>query len=196
MALKERTCKSCHDKYMPIKPAQPRCVKCTYDWEIEKKVKKAMASVKKKRTEVKQQVIAKAKADKDRIKTRSQWAADAQVWVNKFIRLRDNGKPCVSCEKIMNEGGYVGAGGVHAGHYRSRGACPELRFHELNIHAQCAQCNNENSGNITQYRKMLILKIGLDKVDWLEGPHKPAKYTIDDLKEIIATYKRKCKELT
>lgn len=189
MALKERTCKSCHDKYMPIKPAQPRCVKCTYDWEIEKKVKKAMASVKKKRTEVKQQVIAKRKSDKDRIKTRSQWVKDAQTWFNKFIRLRDESEPCISCQN-HHQGQY------HAGHYKSVGSSPELRFNELNNHKQCAPCNNHLSGNIDNYRPNLILKIGQDKFDWLNGYHEPAKYTIDDLKEIIATYKGKCKELT
>ena len=181
---------------MPLKAAQPRCVKCTYDWEIEKKVKKAMAGVKKKRAAVKKECTAKLKADKESIKTRSQWAADAQFWVNKFIRLRDSSNYCISCEKVMNEGGYIGAGGVHAGHYRSRGACPELRFNELNIHAQCAQCNNERSGNIAEYRIRLIKKIGLDKVEWLEGPHEPAKYTIDDLKELIIKYKAKCKDLS
>lgn len=132
---------------------------------------------------------------KERIKTRSQWMNEAQVWVNRFIRLRDKGLPCISCGRVMNEGGYVGAGGIHAGHYRSRGACPELRFHEDNIHAQCAQCNNENSGNQIMYRKGLIKKIGIEKVEWIEGPHDPKKYTIDELKELIATYKAKVKAL-
>ncbi len=54
----------------------------------------------------------------------------------------------------------------------------------------------ERSGNIAEYRIRLIKKIGLDKVEWLEGPHEPAKYTIDDLKELIVKYKAKCKELS
>ena len=33
------------------------------------------------------------------------------------------------------------------------------------------------------------------KVEWLEGPHEPKKYTIDDLKAIKAEYIRKRKEI-
>lgn len=33
------------------------------------------------------------------------------------------------------------------------------------------------------------------KIVEIEGPHEPKKYTIDDLKDLIAKYKLKCKEL-
>ena len=45
------------------------------------------------------------------------------------------------------------------------------------------------------YRVNLIKKIGLEWVEWLEGPHDPIKYTIDDLKNIKLTYRAKLKEL-
>lgn len=45
------------------------------------------------------------------------------------------------------------------------------------------------------YRVNLINRIGLERVESLEGPHDPAKYTIDDLKAIKATYKAKLREL-
>ena len=51
------------------------------------------------------------------------------------------------------------------------------------------------SGNIGPYRIALIAKIGQERVDWLEGPHEPAKYTIDDLKAIHAKYKQLNKEI-
>jgi len=41
----------------------------------------------------------------------------------------------------------------------------------------------------------LIEKIGLERVEWLEGPHEPKKYTIDELKGIRDLYRRKLKEL-
>ena len=84
---------------------------------------------------------------------------------------------------------------MNAGHYRSVGSCPELRYEELNCHLQCEHCNSYKSGNIEHYRPSIINKIGIDKVEWIEGPHLPKKYTIDDLKEIIAAYKARCKEL-
>lgn len=112
----------------------------------------------------------------------------AQASFNAYIRGRDNNLSCISC-------GRHHTGQYHAGHYRSRGAHPELRFEELNCHKQCAPCNNHLSGNISNYRPALIEKIGLDKLEWLEGPHEIIKYTCEDLKEIELKYKCKLKEL-
>jgi len=70
-----------------------------------------------------------------------------------------------------------------------------MRYMEANIHKQCAPCNNHLSGNIVLYRIGLIAKIGLDAVEKLEGPHAPQKYTVDQLREIKATYTAKAKEL-
>lgn len=125
---------------------------------------------------------------RERLKRLSDFAAEAQVAFNAFIRARDRGQPCISCGK--NTGCKM-----NAGHYLSRGARPELRYNEDNTHLQCEKCNVWLSGNIGEYRKNLILKIGQERVDWLEGPHEPAKYTKDDLKEIKAMYKTKLKEL-
>ena len=114
---------------------------------------------------------------------------------NKFIRLRDRGKVCISCDHTGTAGGYIGSGGIHAGHYRSVGAMPSLRYNSLNIHAQCAQCNNIKSGNAIEFRIGLIKKIGLDKVEWLEGPHEPKRYTIENLKTLQKWFKRKTKRM-
>jgi hypothetical protein len=84
---------------------------------------------------------------------------------------------------------------MHAGHYMSVGARPELRFDENNVNAQCAPCNNHLSGNIVLYRKGLIAKIGLEAVEALEGPHEPKHYTVDDLKQIKADYTAMAKAL-
>ena len=129
------------------------------------------------------------KERKEKLKSRAEWLRDAQAVFNKFIRLRDKGQPCISCGRY-HEGQW------HAGHYRSVGACPELRFCELNVHKQCAPCNDHKSGNIIEYRINLVNKIGADKVAWLERQdHEPKKYTIEDCKAIIKHYKAKIKEL-
>jgi hypothetical protein len=125
---------------------------------------------------------------KEALRPRSWYLKEAQAWFNKFIRLRDAGDACISCGR--NSGAKM-----NAGHYKSVGSTPELRYEEDNCHLQCEHCNSYKSGNIEHYRPNLILKIGLDRVEWLEGPHEAKKYTIDDLKEIIAKYKAKCKEL-
>lgn len=125
---------------------------------------------------------------KSEVKPRSWYLKEAQKWFNKFIRLRDANEPCISCGRHHN-------GQYHAGHYRSVGSSPELRFNEMNCQKQCAPCNSYLSGNIINYRPRLIDKIGVDAVNWLEGPHEPSKFTIDDLKDLIKKYKQKCSEL-
>jgi hypothetical protein len=128
-------------------------------------------------------------SEKERLKSRREWLKDAQTVVNAYIRLiRDKGKPCISCGRHHK-------GQMHAGHYLSVGAHPELRFCEINIHAQCSPCNNHLSGNIVNYRKGLIAKIGIEQVEWLEGHHDPKKYTIPELQEIIQIYKEKAKSV-
>lgn len=82
-----------------------------------------------------------------------------------------------------------------AGHYRSVGACPELRFEPLNIHRQCVKCNRNLSGNAVEYRIRLVQRIGAETVAWLEGPHEPRKYTVDEIKTIKAEYRAKTREL-
>lgn len=123
-----------------------------------------------------------------RLKSRAEWMRDAQRAFNAFIRERDHRLPCVSCGRFHQ-------GQWHAGHYRSVGAAPELRFEPLNVHKQCAPCNNHKSGNVIEYRINLVARIGADRVEWLEGPHAPKKYTIDELKEIKRFYSAEVRRL-
>ncbi len=128
------------------------------------------------------------KEQKEKIKTKSDHAKEAQKEFNRYIRIRDKDLPCISCGR-HHQGQY------HAGHYRTVGAHPELRFNELNCHKQCSVCNNHKSGNIVEYRINLIQRIGKDALTWLEGPHEPQKYTIEQLKEIKIKYRKKANEL-
>ena len=127
-------------------------------------------------------------ARKKAAKSKGDWAKEAQREFNRFIRLRDEPDVCISC-------GRHHAGQYHAGHYKTVGANPELRFNELNCHKQCAPCNNHLSGNIVNYRVRLIDKIGQDDVGFIEGPHKPKNYIIKDLERIKLKYKVKADEL-
>lgn len=144
------------------------------------------------------QAIAKAKREKiekaqdrqkrESLKSRAQWAREAQSAVNAYARLRDDLKPCISCGRHHQ-------GQWHAGHYLSRGAHPELSLDERNIHKQCQPCNVHLSGNQIEYRKGLIARYGVEYVEWLEGPHATKKYTIEEYKAIKAEYVKKTKEL-
>ena len=45
------------------------------------------------------------------------------------------------------------------------------------------------------YRIALVKRIGAEAVDWLEGPHEPKKYTVEELKAMTADYRAKTREL-
>ena len=132
----------------------------------------------------------KKKVLKENIKTRSDHLKEAQVEFNRYIRLRDKDEPCISCQKPLR------VNNIDAGHYRSVGGCPELRFNEMNCNNQCIHCNRYLSANLINYRINLIKKIGVENVEFLEGNHEPLKLTVNEIKAIKEKYKNKCKKLT
>ena len=144
--------------------------------------------VKKERDKKAKQGRKEKKKAKEALLTHKDYLRLFQTVFNSYIRLRDKDLPCVSCGK-NNEKQF------HAGHYRSVGSCPELRFNELNIWRQCATCNTYLHGNLIEYRKELINRIGVDKVEWLEGNHPSSKMLIPEIKEKIKEYKAKINSL-
>ena len=128
------------------------------------------------------------KAKREALKPRSKWLQEAQAAFNAFVRLRDAGLPCISCGRFHN-------GSWDAGHYRSSGSCPELRFDEANCHRQCVPCNQHLHGNLSPYRAHPIARVGLAVVERLEGPNPPRRYTADDLREIRDRYRAKARAL-
>lgn len=176
--MKPKRCKACGAEFIP---RASFAVACSYPCSIQ--------HVRNKEAKKAQREAAKAKREgRIRLMNKRDWIKRAQAAVNAYVRSRDAHLPCVSCGRFHD-------GQWHAGHYRTTKAAPELRFNPLNIWKQCAPCNNHLSGNITPYRAELIKRIGLEKVEWLEGPHPPAKYTIEELQEIEQTYKSKLRYL-
>lgn len=180
---KPKTCinEKCQALFSPQRLGQkvcsPACGLATKDVNADK-ARKALADVGRK----------ELRAAKERIKPKGQYMREAQAAINEWVRLRDAALPCVSCGR-HHEGQY------HAGHYRTVGSNPALRFEPLNIHKQCAPCNNHKSGDIVNYRIELVKRIGAELVEWLEGPHEPKRYTIEDLKAITAEYRLKLRQL-
>lgn len=135
------------------------------------------------------------KVRKEKLKSRADHLREAQAAVNEYVRLRDAHLPCISCDSMPNDNDLMTGSRWDAGHYRSVGACPELRFQPLNIHRQCVKCNRNLSGNAVEYRIRLVQRIGAEVVAWLEGPHEPRKYTVEEIKTIKAEYRAKTREL-
>jgi hypothetical protein len=136
------------------------------------------------------------KTDKVRklaLKRRGDWMREAQASFNAFIRMRDKlaGYACVSSGKPLDWSGNA----VDAGHFRSVGSAPHLRFNEDNVHAQSKQENRYASGNAVDYRIGLIARIGLVRVEALEADQTPRKYSIEELQAIKAHYRAKLKQL-
>lgn len=125
---------------------------------------------------------------KERVKSRSEHAREAQAAFNAWVRERDADQPCISCGR-HHQGKY------DAGHFRSVGSNPALRFEPLNCHKQCVPCNRHKSGNAIEYRIGLVAKIGAEKVAWLEGPHAAKHYSIEELQAIKAKYRALVRDL-
>jgi hypothetical protein len=133
----------------------------------------------------------KHRADKVKLKTAGEYIKEAQTSINAFIRIRDYGKPCISCGSTSSDSDLLTGSRVDAGHYRSRGAAGHLRFNTYNIHSQCVKCNRYNSGNAVDYRINLIDKIGIDKVERLESDNQPRKFDIEYLKRVKAIFNKR-----
>ena len=143
-----------------------------------------------------QQFVKKVRAKetrekKEKLRTRSEWLRLAQKAFNEYIRVRDRGKPCISCG--ATQGATVLGGAFDAGHYRSVGSAPHLRFHTWNCALQCVRCNRYHGGSPHEYRKGLIDRRGLEIVEALEQDDRPRHYTIHDLQRIIKLCKRRTK---
>lgn len=175
---KPRPCPVCSNGFVPFKPMQnvcgPRCAV--------KKVRQDKAEER-----------ARVKTRKEALKTRGDWMKDAQQAFNEFIRERDRqaGHACISSGRPLDWSGNQ----VDAGHYRSTGAAPHLRFNEDNCHAQSKHDNQFLSGNAVDYRIRLIERIGLARVEALEADSEVRKFTVDQLREIRDTYRAKANEL-
>lgn len=72
---------------------------------------------------------------------------------HKYIRLRDKGKPCISCGQPWHKD-------FQAGHLYKSELFSTIRFNELNINGQCRKCNLMREGNESEYMLRLPKRIG------------------------------------
>lgn len=149
----------------------------------EPKARKALADIERKDIKVR----------KEKLKSRGDHMREAQQAFNAYIRARDQaaGRACISSGKALDWSGNA----VDAGHYRSVGSAPHLRFDERNCHAQSKQDNRFLSGNAVDYRIGLIARIGQEAVDALEADQSVRKYSVEQIKGIKAYYRAKTREL-
>jgi hypothetical protein len=183
---KPRKCRVCKTVFQPVRCLQSVCsAECALEQAKAKRAKnnRLQAAVERKAV----------KLQREKLKTRGDYLKEAQQAFNQYIRLRDQlaGHPCISSGRPLD----WSSNAVDAGHWRSTGSAPHLRFDERNCHAQSKHDNRYLAGNAVDYRIGLIARIGLAEVEALEADQTPRKWTIEQLKEIRDTYRCKLKVL-
>lgn len=191
-----RTCKVCKEKFTATFANVWWCCPehgAIYALELRSKQK-----VKETAKRIREQKEAEKEGRKRRaerriaLKTKSQWRVEAQAAFNKYVRLRDEGLPCISCGRLPEQ---KYGGSMDCGHYRSRGAASHLAFNLHNTAGQCVFCNRNMSGAQKAFELGLIDRIGADKVEVLNNDNSNRKFDIPYLQRIKSIFTRKARAL-
>ena len=177
--MKPKKCKICSELFTPYNSLSMVCSKkCEIDYKTALALKN-LDKIKKQEKKESKQRIAKMKAD---LLTKQDYMKILQGLVNKYVGLSD-AYFCISCLSQIK-------GKRDSGHFFSVGNYPSVRFDLDNIHSQCIRCNQYNGGNLLEYRKYLIQKIGEDKFNDLDRKaHQNRQFTLGEIKEMIEEYK-------
>lgn len=188
--------KDCRQWFRPVRDGQ---VVCSYECasavgkeQTAKKRADAQREEKKRREEEEKEGRQRRRARRIALKTKSEWRADAQDAFNRYVRLRDEGKPCISCGRTPEQ--KLG-GSMDCGHYRTRGAAAHLAFNLHNTAAQCVYCNRDRAGAQKAFEQGLIQRIGYEKVDALNNNNCIRKFDIPYFQRIKSIFTRKARAL-
>ena len=172
MKPKTRKCKYCLERYTPRHSSLEPCVK--YECRL-KHLDANTAKINR----------ANKATAKEKIKSYSQRLGEAKKVFQKWVRVRDKGLPCISCNAKVSS---VWDGG----HYKKAELYSGVIFNEFNTNIQCGKCNRYLGGNELNYRVGLIAKIGEQAVIELEQlaeATRTKKYTSQELEDIKTKYK-------
>jgi hypothetical protein len=179
MTTRARTCKArgCRVRFTPRNSLQQACsLDCAMSVSRERAAKaEKRAAMQRRRQQA---------DDRERVKTRRQLMSEATAAVHRLVRELDEGWPCITCDRLVVDDDLITGSRWHAGHYRSRGSAPELRFDARNIHRQCAACNRPGGHTAAEYRDGLLRRYGIAMVEWLDGPHPVLRLSADDLRRV------------
>lgn len=183
---KPRPCPICRNSYVPFQPMQavcsPRCAM--------KKVR--LAKVEERLSEKAER--AETKRRKEAIKPRAKWLAECQAIVNRYVRILalSRGQGCFTCGAMPQQ---KFGGTYDAGHFRSVGSAPQLRYWIPQIKIQCIPCNRHKGGMALSFRKALVEDHGDEWVDRLESMNHSAKFDVDYLRRFKSVMGKKLRRL-
>jgi hypothetical protein len=180
---RQRKCAICRELFAPRsmthKACKPECA--------EEVAKQVAAKQRVKAEKVERAEVRRLKEEQKGIKYHLK---KTEALVNLFVRLRDKLDGCISCHMPSHYDGIW-----HASHFKSVGSNSALRFNTWNIHKACEQCNRFKAGNIAEYEKRLVLKIGAVRVEWLKNHERVRKFDVEWLMRLAAIMRRKIKRL-
>lgn len=181
---KPAKCRICACEYTKARPLQTVCSPTCALTLARNVTDKALATAKAEDRKATREKL-------DAMRTKPQLVKLAQQAFNGFIRARDAAQDCISCGKPPS----TQANSTDAGHYRSVGSAPHMRFVEDNCHGQCKHCNQHLAGNHVSYRQGLIARIGLARVEQIEADTTTRKYTREGLIELARHYRAEARRL-
>ena len=146
--IKKKKCKVCDDLFMPFNSLQQVCSTICAIKFIE---------IKKKNDAERVDGWIKEKKEQDTLQSH---LLHTRTLVHKMVRLRDYGKPCISCGRSWLDS-------FQAGHYHKAELYKSIRFDFFNINGQCKMCNNHLEGNMDAYKLRLPYIIGIKQFDAL-----------------------------
>lgn len=180
---KRKTCKACKEKFTTTRPMQCACsIECAQQIA---QVERAKAE---KREAAKERAATRER--RAELKPRSKWLAEAQASVNRYCRLRDQarGLGCFTCGA---KPAAAFGGTLDAGHFRSVGSAPHLRYFTSQIKTQCIPCNRHKGGMALEFRRQLVAERGAEWVDDLEAMQGTAKFTVEFLQRLKRIFNKK-----
>ncbi len=182
--VRRKRCKECNELFTPTySTTQMVCSpKCAYAYS-----KKKDQQTKEKNKDILLQ-LEKEKKDRKKLTT---LLKSVKNTCHEYIRLRDKGKPCISCGTQWHQE-------FQAGHFYKAETFSTIKFNELNIHGQCVQCNIRKDGNNSEYTVRLPDRIGFkdfEHLNYLASIDKKTnfKWERENLIEIRKYYRGKIK---
>lgn len=133
--------------------------------------------------------------EKEKIKTIKTVYVEEQKSINAYVRERDKGKGCISCDSPEYQ---------EAGHFFAIGSkyqCNPFRLDARQIMGQCTHCNHfVGGGNRAGYERGIIERYGQEYLDNLyklkyDADNNPERWTKEDIRQYGKVYRKKTRDL-
>lgn len=157
----KKKCKSCKAYFKPQRSTTE--VVCSYSCALEY-AKQLKRTQQKDLNKAREEIVSLRKINKLNQKLSHQIKLTTKV-VHEYIRLRDKGKKCITCNSLLIDN-------YDAGHCYHASKSNALRFDFDNIHGQCMKCNRYEDGKFEVYINNLPDRIGRARFNALMSSYK------------------------